>query len=325
MDTFSFTVANPYPKLRWTHTSDADLFKEISDVQIQFGYLDQMTLGFSGEVTKISPTFPESGPPTLAVEGHTRLHRLQGTRKTRTFQNMKDSQIVDQIAQDSKLRAEVEDTEIQHDYVMQANQTDLAFIRARAQLIGFEVRADGKTLIFRKARKRCTPDYTLVWGYVQEAFSLGPDTLPLRSFTPELSTLDQPGDVTVRGYDPATKREVIGRAGPGDEDCRFGSQSGPEVTSQALGTPRAMVQVGAVASQAEVNQQARAIYNERAMNFIKGNATTIGVPGLRSGKVVELKGIGPRFSGKYLVDESTHTISGSGYLTQFTVKRNGQS
>ena len=86
-----------------------------------------------------------------------------------------------------------------------------------------------------------------------------------------------------------------------------------------------MVQVGAVSSQAELHQQARAIYNQRAMTFIRGNAATIGVPGLRSGKVVELKGLGPRFSGKYLVDESTHTISGSGYQTSFTVKRNGQS
>ena len=32
LDNFSFTVVNAYPKMRWTHTSDADLFVEGSSV-----------------------------------------------------------------------------------------------------------------------------------------------------------------------------------------------------------------------------------------------------------------------------------------------------
>jgi phage protein D len=115
---------------------------------------------------------------------------------------------------------------------------------------------------------------------------------------------------------------MIGRAGPGDEMCKLGSQAGPELTQSAFQRSKEMVRVGPVASQAELDQQAKGLYNESAMKFIQGSGATIGLPGLRAGKIIELKGLGPRFSGLYQVEEATHTISGSGFLTTFTAKRN---
>ena len=58
------------------------------------------------------------------------------------------------------------------------------------------------------------------------------------------------------------------------------------------------------------------------MGFVSGNATTIGIPELWSGKVVELLGLGPLFDGCYYIQQATHTIDESGYNTSFTVKRN---
>src|SRR5271170_2317490 len=93
LDTFSFTVVNAQPRLRWTHTRDADLFKEGNSVIIKLGYVGQLQSMIEGEITQIKPVFPESEMPTVAIEGHTRLHRLQGDNKTRTFQKMTDKQI----------------------------------------------------------------------------------------------------------------------------------------------------------------------------------------------------------------------------------------
>src|ERR1700722_8118643 len=88
MDTFSLTLVNPYPELRWTHSDDAELFKEGTSVKISLGYVDHLLPMFDGEITKISPTFPESGTPTITIEGHSRMHWLTGDRKTRTFRDM---------------------------------------------------------------------------------------------------------------------------------------------------------------------------------------------------------------------------------------------
>jgi phage protein D len=325
MDTFTFTVVNAYPDLRWTHTSDADLFKVGAAVKIDIGYVGEMQTLMIGEITKISPTFPESGMPTVGVEGHTRLHWLGGSPKTRTFQKQKDSAIVQKIAQDCGLKAQAEDTRVVHEYVMQANQTDLAFVQARAKRIHFEVLVNDRTLIFRRSKEDEPKILTLVWGNVHQGFSPGDDSLPLRSFTPTMSALEQAGEVEVRGYDPQTKKEIIGRAGAGDETRKLGKDAGPAVAEGAFRKPKKSVHVGPVSSQAEADQQAKAIYNEQAMQFLTGQGTTIGVPALRSGKVVDLQGLGKTFNGLYYVEEATHTLGSSGYQTSFSVKRNAAS
>ncbi|MGA7413985.1 MAG: contractile injection system protein, VgrG/Pvc8 family [Bryobacteraceae bacterium] len=325
LDTFSLTIANPYPEMRWTHTADADLFQEGNGVKIALGYVDDLHDMIDGEITTISPTFPDSGVPTIAVEGHTRLHWLQGSRNTRTFQKMTDKQIVEKIARDIGLEPEAEDPGVQYDYVMQPNRTDLEFIRLRAARIHFEVLAEGKKLIFRKMKESEEETYTLVWGHAQSLS--GPNIFPLKSFNPVLNARSPVSDVSVRGYDPKNKSQIVGKAGTSDQNGSMGgSKKGGDVWSDAFRRPRQYVRVNTpVASQAEADEHARAIYNDHAIELVTGSGATIGLPALRAGKVIKLEGLGPRFNGRYYVDQATHTLDGGGYLTSFTAKRNSSS
>lgn len=315
LDSFSLTIANPYPTMRWTHTSDAELLKEGNAITIDIGYVDDLHSMLDGEITKISPTFPESGTPTLRVEGHSRLHRLQSSRRTRTFQDVTDKEIAEKIAQDLGLTPEAEETKTKHPYVIQYNQTNLDFLNERARYINFEVLVEGTTLIFRKAKQDQSKTYALVWGQT------------LKSFNPTLNTLQQVNEVIVRGYDPKAKKEIVGRAGAGDEETTMGgAQTGAQVAAQAFGSQREEVRVATpVASQEEADQIARAIYNQRALELVTGSGSCIGLPDVRAGRVIELQGLGPRFSGLYYILQSTHSLSSGGYLTTFSVKRNSVS
>jgi uncharacterized protein len=116
----------------------------------------------------------------------------------------------------------------------------------------------------------------------------------------------------------------VAQAGPGDETTMMaGTRTGSQVAASAFPKPRQLVQVSVpVASQAEADQHAKALFNNLCLNFVTGNASTIGVPDIRSGSVVELQGLGPSFSGQYYIDKATHTMGGNGYQTDFTVKRN---
>lgn len=326
-DSFVLTIANPYPQMRWTHTSDAGLFREGNAIVIEMGYVGNMQLLMDGEITRISPSFPENGSPTLRVEGHSRMHRLQGSRRTRTFQRMTDKQIAERVAQDLGLTPQADDTATQHDYVIQFNQTDLDFLRERAQYIHFEVRVEGRTLFFRQAQKPQSKTYTLVWRNPSKSFRPGTQVLPLKSFNPALNTLHQVSTVIVRGYDPKNKREIVGRAGSGDEETKMGgSQVGAQVAATAFGSRTEEVRVdGPIASQEEADRRARAIYNQRALELVTGKGATIGLPDLHAGVVIELDGLGPRFNGKYYVTQTTHDLGSSGYTTSFMVKRNAIS
>jgi phage protein D len=324
MDTFSLTLVNEYPRLRWTHTSDASLFAQGSEVTIAMGYVDDLQELIDGEITQISPSFPENGTPVINIDGHTRMHWLHGSKTTRTFQSMTDKQIVEKIAQEAGLQTQADETDVQHDYIMQANQTDLEFIRDRAAKIHFEVLVKGKTLIFRKSNEVSTTIYTFVWGHTQAAFGAGPKTLPLKSFSTTMNALKPPGKVEVRASDVTNKTQFVSHAGPGDEtSTMLGSKLGSQVAAAAFHKPRQLVQVGIpFASQAETDQHAKALFNNLGLNFVTGNASTIGVPDIRSGSVVELQGLGPSFSGQYYIDTATHTMGATGYQTNFTVKRN---
>src|ERR1700733_10988832 len=123
LDTFTFTLTNALPTMRWTHTDDAQLFVPGHSVRIAMGYVDDIYDMMEGEITQVSPTFPDSGMPAVTIVGHSRMHRLRGENKTRTFQKTTPKQIVEQIGQDAGLDVQSDDVNLQLDYVMQANKS----------------------------------------------------------------------------------------------------------------------------------------------------------------------------------------------------------
>ena len=327
IDSFSLTIANPLPKLQWTHTSDRDLFQEGNLVTISLGYADDLQQMISGEITSLQPTFPDGGVPTVTIQGQSLLHRLQGASKVRSFQDKTDREIAEQIGSEVHLSVDADDTGPPLKYMCQNNETDIAFLKRRASFLHFEILVPETTLIYRKAQESAQKVYTLLWTQSQKSFASVSSTLPLKSFSPQLNTKKPANQVEYRSYDPATKQAFVVSADVGDQSSKMGGQqAGADVAAAALKQQCKRVYVSVpFASQEEGQQMAKATYNESAMDFVTGTAETIGIPDLRGGCVVELDGVGPRFNGEYYLDQVTHTIGGSGYQTSLSVKRNSTS
>jgi phage protein D len=63
-------------------------------------------------------------------------------------------------------------------------------------------------------------------------------------------------------------------------------------------------------------------FRDISMNYIVAEGNSRGNPDLRIGTVIEVKGIGERFSGLYYVTTAEHKFSSDqGYQTLFTVRR----
>ena len=170
LDHCSLTLANPYPALRWTHEPrDADMFKEGNGLTVDLGYDKHLTRMFDGEITAISPTFPESGTPTVRIEAYTRLHRLRGAPQTRTFVGMTDKEIAQRVADELKLKLDADDPGVVHPYVIQFNQTDLAFLLERAPADPLQLSVDERTLRFKRGGEGQQRALTLVWGSTPQA------------------------------------------------------------------------------------------------------------------------------------------------------------
>lgn len=323
MDHFSLTLANPGPDWPWTHTRDAALFREGKAVEILIGYVDDLQPMFKGKIASARVTYPESGASSVRVEGHTEMQRLRGSLKTRTFVNMTDKQIAERIAGDVGLTPEADDTATQHAYVIQYNQSDQTFLVERARRIGFQLAVDGTKLLFKRAQASREPGYKLVWGHPREPVDGSRRVMPLRSFSPSLNLLNQVTKVIVRGQHPETREPFSGEAGPGDERLGSGSITGARLAEQMFGPRVEVIADVPLPSADEATTMARAIYGDRALNFITGTGATIGLPDLRAGALIELTGLGGRYSGVYYLSQTVHTINSGGYLTTFQVKRDG--
>ncbi len=296
--------------LKWI---DSTLFAEGGEVKVYMGYHPgQFPLMISGEITALEPVFPEGGVPTLTVQVLSRFHRLTRETHARSFSGKTDSQIAEWIAEEMNLQADVEDSQVTHAYVFQNNQTNLDFLEERARRIGYEVRVDDRTLMFRRARTAASKVYVLEWGKT------------LKSFQPRLSTVHQVSRVVVKGWNPETREEIEGIAERGDEETTMsGARSGSQISEEAFGiTAEKEIVNRAIRSVEEANRIALAHFNRLALSFITGTAACIGVPEIRAGEVIELKGLGERFSGLYYITSSTHSINDSGYLVTFQVRRN---
>ena len=63
--------------------------------------------------------------------------------------------------------------------------------------------------------------------------------------------------------------------------------------------------------------------DERAKQFLTGEAEAVGLPELRPDRNVLLDKLGGPFSKTYYIQEATHKIDGNGYRTRFKVKETG--
>jgi uncharacterized protein len=291
---------------------DRNLFEIGKVVEIELGYAGDVETLIVGEIASLEPEFAFNRKPSFTVRGYDRRYRLQRGQKDRTFVRQKDSDIAAQIAREAGLTARTTDSQIVYDYTIQAGQTDMEFLQERAYQIGYEVLMENKTLIFRPVAHAQSPILTL---------TLDRDLL---EFCPRLSMAEQVSEAIVRGWNVKEKTAIVGRASKNDVNGTMGGQStGAAIVESKFGTTVGVSQHQPVTSQAEADRLAQAKLDRSTLKLITGEGICWGRTDLRPGKVINIDGIGQRFSGQYYVTTAIHRYtSADGYQTRFTVRRN---
>jgi phage protein D len=261
-------------------------------VEVSMGYGDDRESLMVGEIVALEPTFSIAGPPSLLVRGFDLRHRLNGTRRTRSFVDKTDSSIAEQIGSDAGVDIQATDSSVTHPYVMQADQTDLEFLRERAHRMQYELAMEGRTMLFRPVANASSSEVTL---------TLSDD---LFEFRPRMSLVPVTG-VQVLGWDPKEKQTLRAAAPSTDAGDRV---------ETLVRSP--------IASQAEADQVAAASFNSASLEFIRGDGRVRGRTDVRAGRVVHLDELGTRFSGTYYLTSVVHRYSPrDGYLTEFRAQR----
>ncbi len=314
--------------------SDKDTFNPFKDVEVQMGYYrngeGELRTMLIGEITTLTPNFPAGGASTLNVRGVNLFHRFRTKQDTKPFFNKKDSDIakelVDNIATEVRkkspqLKLKLDEQDHQRNikkeqaipYLLMNNQFPISFLMERARDLGYELTMEessqgtNREVIFhyRPTSDVNRPTYILEWGK------------SLISFQPTFQVANQVDELTVRGWNPQTKKQIKVTVKRSDiKGIVVPSELG--VTEPAPSKKLEIVVDRPIQNEAEAKLLATNRLRQICEGLIEAKGKTIGVPDLRSGSKVEILGLGTRFSGTYLVTSTTHSIGDGGYTTDFT-------
>ncbi|MGE5730924.1 MAG: VgrG-related protein [Gemmatimonas sp.] len=263
---------------------------------------------FDGEIVEIEPDFRVAGQ-RLIVRAFDRLHRLSRGRHVRSFLNVSDGDLVQQIVREASLQAKVGPTSQIHPYVFQNNETNLEFLQSRAASLGYVIFAEGKTINFVEPEKDPEP-IELKWGET------------LKEFRPRMTTVAQVTDTTVRGWDPVNRQPIIGQVKNGKGGPEVGeSRTGEKMAKDAFNMEApTLVADRPIRTQAEADKLAQAMANRHASRFVEADGTCLGNSKIVAGSSIKLNNVGKRFNGNYLITSARHVqTAAEGYITQFTV------
>jgi Bacteriophage probable baseplate hub protein len=284
---------------------------------LDFGKKLEVKLGsdsiFEGRISGLEGCFPEGGQFAIAALVEDRMQDLRMTRRTRSFEDVSDSDLFNQIAREHGLTAQVDAQGPTYKSVAQVNQSNLAFLRERARAIDAELWVEGTKLQVKKRSARNGGSSDLGFGN------------ELYEFTVLADLAGQRTSVTVNGWDVPGKSAIQYAADSSTVQGELGNDDGgASILQQAFGERKESVDHIVPLTTAEARAVAEGAYRTLARKFVVGKGRALTSSKLRVGNFVNLSGLGPLFNGKYYLSRVRHAFDGArGLQSEFTAERPG--
>jgi phage protein D len=268
---------------------------------------------FDGRITGLEAHFPEASPPQINVLAEDRFQDLRMTRRTRTFLNMSDADVISQIASEHGLSPNINMTGPAYKVLAQVNQSDLAFLRERARSFDAELWMEGSTLHAQSRANRNHGTLRMTYGSELKEFAVAADLAGQRT------------SLNVCGWDVAGKSPLTYEASDSVISSELnGDVSGASILSDVFGQRKESIVHTVPLNSQDVQKEAEAYFRMSARRFVVGRGVAQADSRLRVGGYADLQGLGPLFDGKYYLSEVRHLFDGvRGIRTEFTAERPG--
>lgn len=261
----------------------------------------------TGEVTALAVEQMGAGRHQLVVHGLDAIHRLAQRVRNRSFQQVTDADVAARLAEEHGLRVDVDPTSEIHPYLLQAGQTDLAFLRDRSRHVGYALWVTDDVLHFKAAPAAPEPP-TLRWG----------DNL--HKWKVRFTASERCDEVVVRGWDGLAKRPIEARA-----TAPAAPTSAPATAELVASARKRFGEVVrnaghlGVTSRGEADELAVSLATRAADNAVLVRGEASGDPRMGAGAEIEVEGVGERLGGRYRLTEVEHVYGpDTPYVTRFT-------
>ena len=268
------------------------------------------------EITALECDFDELGTRAVA-RGYDHAHRLTRGRRTHSYNDVTDADIVGTVARRAGLSVgEVASGGPVHEHVAQLNCTDWEFLLARSRETGHELAVLDGAVHWRKPATSADAPMPAPDLVARESRQLVLGTNLLR-FRPRVTAAAQVSEVEVRGWDPQRKEAVVGRCAASTTSAAVGLA--PAALAATFDAPPHVSVNRPLSTQAEADATAASLAETLASAHAEAEGVAHGDPKLVPGTAISISGAGQPFDGTYTVTAARHVIDDRGYRTEFTV------
>lgn len=280
--------------------SDSEAFVPGTEIEILVGYENTNKSVFKGIVTQQSIRISKDSGSLLVVTVKDKSIKMTVGRNNAYFTNTKDSEVMSKLIGDHGLSADVSSTSSELKEVIQYYATDWDFVLSRADINGMIVITDAGTVSVKNPDDETSEVLKL---------SYGDDIL---EFEGELNAVNQLKSIKSSTWDYSSQEITSQEASTSNYDIGNITSS---TLSEVVGLSAYNLQTPALLSDGELTSWSKALSIKSEYSKVTGEVKFQGSAEALPGKILELDGVGKRFTGKGFISGVTHDISVGNWIT----------
>ncbi len=297
------TVRDGNPSTQMFEISDTSTFEIGNAIEISLGYANDTTTIFSGEVTKQSIKVDDSGT-TFQITCKDSLVSLVKSKSQVVLSDSLDSDAIQQIVDTTGVTAEISDTSVTKEKIIQYQASDWDFIVSRAQRNGMAVVTDSGTLTVSEITVDSEAVLELEYGRdIMEMDIELEATEQLNSITYNSWSLSDQETVSSEASEPSVNEQ-------GDAD---------ESTLEAVTDTDSTIFTSVPYTQEETQETSDALLLRLRMSKFRGSITFPGSAEVKPNTLISLTGLGDAFNGDAYVSNVHHSLSGGKWTTEVQI------
>ncbi|MDG2420496.1 MAG: type VI secretion system tip protein VgrG [Gammaproteobacteria bacterium] len=283
--------------------SDTDDLAPGKKIKINAGYKDKEETIFEGIVVKHNVKITGDNYSRLHIECRDNAVAMTIGRKNSNFIEVKDSEVItDLIGGYSDLSASVEDTATEHKELVQYYCTDWDFMLSRAEVSGLIVIVDDNGVSV--APPEVDGESVLKVTYGQD----------LKEFHAEIDARHQYKEVKGACWDPGTQAVVEQVAS--SESLNEQGDLDSATLSKVIGLDSFRLQTPTMMETTALKDWAESQQIKSGLSRITGSMKFQGSAKVKPGTLVEIEGVGSRFSGNVFVSQVVHEIVEGNWISE---------
>ena len=282
--------------------SNGSEFAPGGEIEIKAGYASDETTIFKGIIVQHGIKVRESGSSALVVDCRDAAVKMTVGRRSRYFVDKTDSAVMEEIIGDYGLSADVASTTVTHPDLVQYHASDWDYLVSRAEANGLLVIVDDGAVSVQAPKFDGSADLSILFG--DSIYELDAAIDARRQFN----------SVRAYAWDPSAQEVQQEDADAPSPASAQGNLSESDLAATIALDELSLRHSGRLDGQ-EMKAWADAQLVRSSLSKIVGRAKIRGFAAVKPGQLVEVSGVGERFSGTAFVAAARHEIVRGAWYT----------